>query len=46
LTWGSKAFILDIMGEVKELVKRRMQKEGKFSRFIEMCEIMNSKLVS
>ena len=46
MTWGSKAFILDIMGEVKELVKRRMLKEGKLSRYIEMCEIMNSKLVS
>jgi len=34
------------MGEVKELVKRRMHKDGKFSRYIEMCEKMNSKLVS
>ena len=44
LTWGSKAFVLDIMGEVSGLVKRRMQKEGTYSRFIDMCKKINSKL--
>lgn len=46
LTWGSKAFVLDIMGGVKELVKRRMQREGKYFKYIEMCERMSSKLAS
>ena len=46
LTWGSKAFVLDIMGGVKELVKRRMQREGKYSKYIEMCERMSSMLAT
>jgi hypothetical protein len=46
LTWGSKAFVLDIMGGVKELVKRKMQREGTYYKYIEMCESMSSKLVS